>query len=284
VPVSLHLDEVGVDDEPARRTWDATQALLYALGVGAGLGDPTRELAFTTERGVGGDQQVVPTFGVVLTSVPRRQPWRDLDPATVVHGELSVEWFRPLPTEGTAEVRSRVAAIEDKGTGALVTREATLCDPGGGRPWLATRSGVFCRGAGGFGGGRRQRTPAWRVPGRPPDEVVVRATRPEQALLYRLSGDRNPLHADPAVARRAGFDRPLLHGLCTFGITCRALLAACCAGDPARLRSMAGRFSAPVLPGDELSVEVWRDGGRAWFRTRTGDGAVAVDRGEATFH
>jgi acyl dehydratase len=143
---------------------------------------------------------------------------------------------------------------------------------------------AFIRGEGGWGGERGPSGPRNVPPSAEPDEVVTLATRPEQALVYRLSGDRNPLHSDPSFAALAGFDRPILHGLCTYGFTGRALLHRCCGSDPSRLRSMEGRFSAPVFPGEELRVELWRTGeGAATFRTLGGDGRVVIDAGAATF-
>jgi acyl dehydratase len=154
---------------------------------------------------------------------------------------------------------------------------------------VTSRSGIFIRGEGGFGGPRGPGSP-WERPDRAPDHVLVRETRPEQALLYRLSGDRNPLHADPKFAARGGFARPILHGLCTYGVTGRALLRVLCDGDPARFRSMSGRFSRPVLPGEPLTVSIWLaddDGGgagqAALFQTSGPDGAVVIDRGLLRF-
>jgi acyl dehydratase len=178
-----------------------------------------------------------------------------------------------------------VTGIYDKGSGALVATENVAVDAATGELLVTSRSGTFIRGEGGFGGDRGPSEP-WERPDRPPDEQVVQQTRPEQALIYRLSGDRNPLHADPKFAARGGFSRPILHGLCTYGITGRALLHALCGSDPARFRSMSGRFSRPVLPGDPLVVSIWRpgDGGdTALFQTATEEGAVVIDRGRMQF-
>lgn len=175
-----------------------------------------------------------------------------------------------------------VTGIYDKGSGALVTSETNAVDPETGDRLITSRSSVFIRGEGGFGGERGPRD-EWAEPDRAPDHKVTCPTRPEQALLYRLSGDRNPLHSDPAFAARAGFERPILHGLCTYGITGRALLHTVADSDPARFTSMSGRFSSPVFPGEPLTVSIWVDGGTALFRTVKDDGTVVIDRGRATF-
>ena len=154
--------------------------------------------------------------------------------------------------------------MHDKGSGALVTTENVAVDAATGEPLVTSRSGVFIRGEGGFGG-RAGGSAPWAGPDREPDLTVTYQTRPEQALLYRLSGDRNPLHADPKFAARGGFPRPILHGLCTYGVTGRALLHALCGSDPARFRSMSGRFTKPVFPGESLVVSIWTGGTRSEF-------------------
>jgi acyl dehydratase len=282
--MALDLTAVGREGVSRERRWTSTDALLYALGVGAGLGDPLRELAFTTENSAGVEQAVLPTFGVLLAQAPAADLGA-FDRAMLVHAEQSVRLHRVLPVSGSVRATARVAAIEDKGSGALVTTESAAVD-GSGAPLVTSRSSVFIRGEGGFGGERGPRDD-WRRPDRAPDVVARYPTRPEQALLYRLSGDRNPLHSDPAFAARAGFDRPILHGLCTYGITGRALLAGAMDGDVRRFRAMSGRFSAPVTPGDELTVHLWAEpgdgaGGRTvLFQTLRGDGTVVLDRGRA---
>ena len=270
---------IGVESEPSDRSWTSSDTLLYALGVGAGV----EELAFTTENSAGIRQRVLPTFAVLAAQAPRGRRLGDFDPAMLVHAEQSFELHRELPPAGTVRTVAKVTGIYDKGSGALVTSEARATDPATGEPVVTTTSAVFIRGEGGFGGDRGPRG-EWAAPDRAPDLKVTYPTRPDQALLYRLSGDRNPLHSDPAFAARAGFERPILHGLCTYGITGRALLHAVGDSDPARFRAMSGRFSGPVLPGDSLTVSIWVDGPEAWFRTTRDDGTVVIDRGRASFH
>ncbi|MGH3096522.1 MAG: MaoC/PaaZ C-terminal domain-containing protein [Streptosporangiales bacterium] len=280
--MTLDHSLVGLESEPAERSWTSTDALLYALGVGAGLDDPLRELEFTTENSEGNDQQVLPTFGVLLSQGGRRVRLGDFDPAMLVQAEQAVTLHRPLPVEGTARTTSTVTGMYDKGSGALVVIEAVVIDAATRDPLVTTRSSMFIRGEGGFGGGRGS-APSWQRPDRPPDHRATYETHPEQALLYRLSGDRNPLHADPKFAARGGFARPILHGLCTYGFTGRALLHTLCGSDPARFRSMDGRFSAPVTPGDVLTVSLWVDGGTALYQTARDDGTVVIDRGRFDF-
>ncbi|GEL24591.1 3-alpha,7-alpha,12-alpha-trihydroxy-5-beta-cholest-24-enoyl-CoA hydratase [Pseudonocardia sulfidoxydans NBRC 16205] len=270
---------VGREGAPCTRSWDSTDALLYAVGVGAGLGAPTEELEFTTENSDGVVQRVLPTFAVLLSQAPTPS-FGDVDRAMLVHAEQDLVLHRPVPVEGTVTTTARITGVHDKGSGALVSVEATAVLDGG-APLATNRSAVFIRGEGGFGG-ERGSTQTWTPPDRAPDHTVTYATRPEQALLYRLSGDRNPLHSDPAFAAKGGFDTPILHGLCTYGVTGRALLATVCGGDPDRLAAMSGRFSSTVLPGQTLTVEAWRDGGDVWFRTRLDDGTVVLDRGRAS--
>jgi len=284
----------GATAPPVERSWTSTDALLYALGVGAGALDPSFELEFTTENSAGQPQRVLPTFAVVAGQGGARRPAADgpamplaelgtFDPAMLVHGEQAIELHGPIPVEGSVRTTSRIAAIYDKGSGALVVIDAESVDGETGEPRFSTRTGLFIRGEGGFGGERGPSGARNQPPSRDPDHVVSYATRADQALLYRLSGDRNPLHSDPAFAKRAGFDRPILHGLCTFGMAGRALLHTLCGSDPARFSSMEARFSRPVYPGDTLSVSMWVDGREAVFRTETQDGTVVLDGGRMRF-
>jgi acyl dehydratase len=172
---------------------------------------------------------------------------------------------------------AKVIGVSDKGTGALVRYESVATCADSGRLLARSVQSVFIRGEGGFGGPRGE-SPPWPVPERAADHEVNFTTRPEQALIYRLTGDRNPLHSDPAFAARGGFSTPILHGMCTYGYTGRALLNTVCEGEPARFAAMEARFTRPVLPGDELTVFIWRDGGMAYFRTMR-DGTTVIDRG-----
>ena len=278
----LDHSAIGVESAPYERSWTSKDALLYAVGVGAGTGDPLRELAFTTENSAGVEQRVLPPYAVLLSQVPGARRIGDFDPAMLVHAEQAFELHRPLPVEGTLRVTSRVTGIYDKGSGALVVSESDAVDPATGETVVTARSSAFIRGEGGFGGDRGPRDD-WTAPDRAPDHQVTYPTRPEQALIYRLSGDRNPLHSDPEFAARAGFERPILHGLCTYGITGRALLHTLAGSDPARFAAMSGRFSSPVLPGESLTVSIWADGDTALFRTTKDDGTVVIDRGRAAF-
>ncbi|MER7505728.1 MaoC/PaaZ C-terminal domain-containing protein [Nonomuraea pusilla] len=262
---------VGVESEPYERSWTARDTMLYALGVGCGTG----ELEFATEKG----QRVLPTFAVLAAQAPGRR-LGDFDPAMLVHAEQAFELYGELPPAGRVRTTTKVTGIHDKGSGALVTTRATAVDPETGEPVVSSRSAVFIRGEGGFGGERGPRD-TWEPPDRAPDHKVTYATREDQALVYRLSGDYNPLHSDPEFAARAGFPRPILHGLCTYGVTGRALLHAVAGSDPARFRAMSGRFTSPVFPGEALTVSIWVDGSDVLFRTAKDDGTVVIDRGRA---
>ncbi|MEU9060183.1 MaoC/PaaZ C-terminal domain-containing protein [Streptomyces sp. NPDC048430] len=279
--MALDHSVIGVESAPVERSWTSADTLLYAVGVGAGLDDPLRELPFTTENTRGVEQQVLPTFAVLAAQGGGGPGIGVFDPAMLVHAEQSFDLHRPLAPAGSVRITSKVTGIHDKGSGALVTSEAVAVDPGTGEPLITSRSSVFIRGEGGFGGGRGPQS-SWPEPDRAPDRTVTYPTRPEQALIYRLSGDRNPLHSDPAFAAKAGFERPILHGLCTYGFTGRALLHSLAESDPSRFASMSGRFSNPVFPGEPLTVSVWKDGDTARFRTTKADGTVVIDRGRVT--
>lgn len=267
------------------RSWSSKDALLYALGVGAGAEDPTgKELEFTTENSKGITQKVLPTFAVVIGGAGMGM--RDIgtfNPAMLVDGGRTVELHRPIPVDGRIRSRGRVTGVYDKGSGAVIASESESVDAESGQPLFNLRSQVFIRGEGGFGGDRGPSGPRNVPPDRQPDHVVTYQTRPDQALIYRLSGDRNPLHSDPEFAKMAGFPKPILHGLCTYGFTGRALLHALCGSDPERFKSMEGRFSKPVMPGDPLTVKMWVDGNQAVFLTEAGSGDVVIDQGLATF-
>ncbi|HXZ61861.1 MAG TPA: MaoC/PaaZ C-terminal domain-containing protein [Acidimicrobiales bacterium] len=288
--MGLNPDAVGATSEPVERSWESKDALLYALGVGAGASDPTGfELEFTTENSHGVTQRVLPTFTTIVGLGGGLPAIGDFDPAMLVHGEQAIRLHGELPTAGTVSTVTKVAGMYDKGSAGLVVLESESHDAASGAPAFTTRSSLFIRGAGGFGGPRNPEDDeetelaSEPLPEREPDHVVSYPTRSDQALLYRLSGDRNPLHSDPAFAQRAGFDRPILHGLCTYGFTGRGLLHVLCASDPARFGSMRARFSKPTMPGDTLTVSVWdisaRSRGAFRFRTQTQNGDTVIEAG-----
>jgi len=267
---------LGTQSPPAEFSWTADDVTLYALAVGAGHDDPARDLAYTTENTGGVELAVLPTYANIITR-GARVDFGDYDPARLVHAEQSFRLHGPLPPAGRAVTTATVTQVLDKGRAALIRTEATAVDAATGAPLATTAQTVFISGEGGFGGPRGESAPS-PVPDRAPDEVVTVRTRPEQALLYRLTGDRNPLHSDPAFAARGGFPRPILHGMCTYGFAGRVLLDRVCQGNPARFAGMEARFTRPVLPGDELTVSIWRDGQAAYFRTAR-DGDTVLDRG-----
>jgi len=283
----LNPDAVGTETDPAEARWTSKDSLLYALGVGAGASDPTGfELEFTTENSDGITQQALPTMPVVISAAGGggRNPMDAIgtfDYAMLVHGEQSITLHQPVPVEGTATIKGRIAAMYDKGKAAVVVLESEAVDPTGAPLWTNTMS-AFIRGEGGWGGDRGPSGPRNVAPERDPDHVVSYTTRTDQALLYRLNGDRNPLHSDPKFAARAGFPKPILHGLCTYGFTGRALLHAVCGSDPTRFKAIEGRFSHPVMPGDTLDVKIWIDGNEAIFQTWAGENQV-IDSGKLTF-
>lgn len=287
--MSLNLAAVGQSVVAGTISWDSSDAIRYALGVGAGAEDPAVELAFTTENTRGVTQQVLPTFAVVLGAREGRPELGDFSKTKMLHAEQYLELFGLLPVAGTARTTAKILGFDDKGTDALGRMELTITDESSGELLAISRSTTFVRGEGGFGGDRGS-SRVWEQPDRPADHVISYRTRIDQALLYRLSGDRNPLHSDPGFAADAGFERPILHGLCTYGFTGRALLQAACGGDVARFGGMSARFASPVMPGEELTVHIWQDDsndagveGIATFRfqTRVGD-RVVLDRGTFT--
>lgn len=275
----INADAAGLTGSPMRRKWTSKDALLYALGVGAGTG----ELAYTTENTSGIPQQVLPTFGVIIGAggVPFDKLGK-FNFAMLVHAEQGLELYGPIPTSGEVEVVGKCTGVWDKGSGALIEMESEAVNVADKKPLLKNRMSIFIRGEGGFGG---ERGPSQKIefPNRAPDHKVTYQTREDQALLYRLSGDRNPLHSDPTFAKMGGFDRPILHGLCTYGFTGRALLHTLCGGESARFKSIQGRFSKPVLPGESLTVEMWVDGNECLFRTVNQDNVTVLDQGKMTF-
>ena len=282
----INPDAVGTQGEPFIATWDSKDCLLYAVGIGAG----SAELAFSTENSRNKDgeliaQQVYPTFPVILTRDPG-SPMRNIgtfNPAMLVHGQQAVTLHRPVPVEGSAKVVTRITGIYDKGKGAVVATEQVAVDASDGSPMFTLNSSAFIRGEGGWGGDRGPGGDKNVPPSRAADHTVTYRTARDQAYVYRLSGDRNPLHSDPTFAAMGGFDRPILHGLCTYGFTGRALLSALCGNDAGRFSHIEGRFASPVYAGEELTVSMWvTSPGEAVFTTAVGD-RIVLDQGLVRF-
>ena len=253
---------------PIEHAYTSKDSMLYALGLGFGA-DPTdrKQLEFVYEEGL----KALPTMAVVLASPGfwLKDPATGVDWKKVLHGEQGLRLHEPLPAAGTVVGTTRIDEIVDKGAGkgALLYSTREIRDKASGKLLAEVASVGFLRGDGGFGGtaGVPRKTQA--IPERAPDASVEIKTLPQSALIYRLSGDFNPLHADPEVAHAAGFERPILHGLCTYGVAGHALLKLVCDYDPARLKRMDVRFSAPVYPGETVRTEIWSEGdGRLAFR------------------
>jgi acyl dehydratase len=277
----LNPEAVGSAGEPYEASWTSKDALLYAVGIGAG----TDELAYTTENTNGVAQQVFPTFSVTVGwgGGSTMSNIGTFNPALLVHGQQAITFHKPLPVAGSVSMQGRVVAMYDKGKAAVVVTETIATDLADGQPMYTTVSSAFIRGEGGWGGDRGPSGPQNVPPERAPDHEVTYQTSPDQALIYRLTGDRNPLHSDPSFAAMGGFDRPILHGLCSYGFTGRALLHTLCDSDASRFRHVEGRFASPVLPGDALTVAMWETGdGAALFTTSVGDRAV-IDQGLVRF-
>lgn len=262
------LSVVGKKRGPITFSYTWRDVVLYALGVGA----PADDLRFVYENAAGG-LKVLPSFAVVASAAG----WPDVgdvEHSLFLHGEQTVRLHRPLPAEATIVCEGVVADIFDKGKGALyVVRCSASTEDGS--PLADAESAIFYVGAGGFGGERGPSAERVEPPTAvAPDFAITERVAPNQAALYRLCGDLNPLHLDPEAARRGGFDRPILHGLCTYGFAARAAVAGALDGDPDRLREFKARFAGVVYPGDELTTEGWRDGDRWIIRSRTPNGVV----------
>ncbi len=257
--------------------YEAKDTILYALGVGCGADPMDRtELPFVYEDGL----KALPTMAVVLgyPGFWLKDPNTGVDWRKILHGEQGLVIHKPLPASGTVIGRTRVTEIVDKGPGkgALLYSDREVFDKATGDLLATLTSTTFIRGEGGFGGPSGPAPEPHALPERAPDLAVDLKTLPQAALIYRLSGDYNPLHADPDVATAAGFERPILHGLCTYAVAGRAVLKACCGNDPSRLRRFDLRFSAPVLPGETVRTEIWRDGSRVSFRARVVERDIVV--------
>jgi acyl dehydratase len=262
---------------PGRRlAYAERETMLYALAVG--FGAAAEDLPFTYER----DLRAVPSIATMLAFDDSWLPAGGIDLRQVVHGALDLAFHAPLPPEGEAGIECRLVGLADKGAGrgGLVFQESVVAC--GGAPRCTVRSTMFVRGAGGFGGSVGEQFDAAALPDRAPDETGEVPTAPNQAMLFRLLGDRNPLHADPELARSVGFDAPILHGACTFGVACAEVLRRFCGRDPARLSRFAARFAGPLYPGETLHFAFWRDGDRVLFRAVAKErNAIVLDNGLA---
>lgn len=251
-------------------TWDADDVILYHLGIGAGV-PPTdqRELCYVYEPNL----EVLPSFATI-PMFPTMMNLLDIDgldvnPVMILHGEQSIELNGPIPTASSVTNRARVTGVYDKGKGALVVLDVVSHDVSD-KPLFTNTVSIFIRGEGGFGG-ESGPEPRNTPPGRDPDHVVESATLPQQALLYRLSGDKNPLHADPAVAAFGGFDRPILHGLCSYGIVCKAVVDSVLGGDAGGVAVYEARFSGVVFPGETVVTRMWESAGGWIIEARTAE-------------
>lgn len=277
-PTPFDPGAIGARSKPKRVTWSARDCMIYALGVGAG----TDDLAFTTNNTYGVEQRMLPTMpvtlGVDFSVLKQAGP---LDWTKVLHAEQRIELLSAIPVEGEADAVTEITEMWDKGKAALIVAQTTGSSPDGIPLWRST-AGLFVRDAGGWGGQRGPSSSGVDTADRHDRiKTVTYQTRPEQALIYRLSGDYNPLHSDPAFAARAGLDQPILHGLCTFGYAGRAVLEI--ADADAVLSSMSARFAAPVWPGDTLNVDVWRpEDGVVHFAVRGRGDKEVLTAGVAT--
>ena len=248
---------IGADLGTVDFSWGESDVLLYHLGVGA------TDLSYALE---GPGLQVLPSFGVVAPTFhmteppPLDLPGCEIDLAQVVHGSQSIEVAAPLPTSGSASVATRITDVWDKGRAAVIWQEGVATSPDGEHLWT-TRSSIFVRGEGGWGGERGSSEPV-ELPDRAPDADATYDVLPHQALLYRLCGDRNPLHADPDFAKAAGFPAPILHGLCSYGIALQTLVGELLGGDASQVHGFGVRFSGVVFPGEAIRVRGWREGDR----------------------
>jgi acyl dehydratase len=274
--MAIDLGLVGEKLPPITFEYTDRDVMLYALGVGAG----TDELQYVYERGL----KVIPTFGVVPAhpALPALVSAAKINLAMLVHGEQAIQVRRPFPVQGKLTVVGSVRAIYDKGSGALIVVDAETTDEVG-ETLCVNTFGMFIRGEGGFGGDRGPGGPRNVPPKRAPEEVVDMDTLPQQAAIYRLSGDRNPLHIDPDFAKMAGFDQPILHGLCTFGYVARAVIQKYCGGDPDRFEGLEVRFSGVVFPGDKIITEMWKESDtRIVLQAKTQRGEVILSNAAAT--
>jgi acyl dehydratase len=283
MPIDMKLAEqlMAAKPEPVPFSYNDKDVMLYALGIGLGA-DPMNEteLAFVYERNL----KVVPTAATVLAYNASRGggggsvAQLKINYALVLHGEQKVTLHKPLPPSAEMTTESRLVGVYDKGKdkGAVLINETVWRDRASGDKMVTLIGSTFARGDGGFGGKSEGQPEPHPTPTRKPDLEVALTTRPDQALIYRLCGDRNPLHSDPGVAKAAGFPAPILHGLCTYGHTCRAILSTIAEYDPTRIKAHDVRFSSPVYPGETIVTRMWKDGSVVSFEASVKERDVTV--------
>jgi acyl dehydratase len=287
--MAIDPNAIGAVTEPMLFEWTDRDTMLYALGVGAG----TEDLSFTTENSHGITQQVLPTYAVICCpAFGAAAQIGTFNWAMLLHGSQAIRLHAPLPPAGKLSVVSEVVDIQDKGEGknAIVVLRGRGTDPDSQTLVAETLTTLVIRGAGGFGGEPGQRPAAPEFPDREPDARIPLPTREDLPLIYRLSGDRNPLHSDPWFAKEmAGFPRPIMHGLCTYGVSGRALVAELGKGDAAKVTAIAARFTSPVFPGETLTTLIWRtEPGKAVYRTEASgadgsDARIVLDDGAVEY-
>ncbi|MGH3652104.1 MaoC/PaaZ C-terminal domain-containing protein [Glutamicibacter sp.] len=278
--MAIFTENIGKVSVGKAVTWDRDAALLYALSIGAGRPDATEGIDYTTESSFGIQQKVFPTFAVVLGgSGGSMDHLGDFKLHQILHGGQSLVLHCELPPQGSVTPRSYMSAVYDQGKNAIIELTTELADPEGQLVATSVTSMVI-RGETGYGP-RPERAGSWAEPGSEPDAVIEQATSVDQALLYRLNGDRNPLHSDPVMASKAGFPRPVLHGLCTYGMAALALVRNSTLLAERGLGSINARFAAPVFPGQVLETRIWNTAAGALFQVLA-DGKIVLDRGVAT--
>jgi acyl dehydratase len=273
---ALSPDLVGLKGEPSKYSYDEKDAMLYNVGIGA---RPYDDVEFLYE---GNGPKVFPTFAVIggMAGMGVMGQLEGINPVMILHGEQSITLHRELPPRASLTLEGQLVGLWDKGAAAVVEIETTASDDQG--PLFTAKAGIFARGSGGFGG---ERGPSAKdknnPPEKEPDHVVSDETRIEQAAIYRLSGDRNPLHIDPGFAKMGGFETPILHGLCTYGFVGRAILKTLCDNDPAKLKHFEARFADVVYPGDTITTKMWVDGKEAIVQAETQKGNVVLANAKA---
>ena len=273
---------IGAELPAVSFAWTSSDVLLYHLAIGAGSAPGSQTdagaLRYTLDNGA---LQVLPSFGVVAPTFHETDPpgldlpGCDINLAQVLHGSQGITMHRPIPASGEAKLRTRITDVWDKGKAAVIVQQGDAVDASGEPIWTVT-STIFVRGEGGWGGDRGPST-AVEIPDRAPTATTAYHVTPQQALLYRLCGDRNPLHADPAFAAKAGFPAPILHGLCTWGITMRETTDALLGGDAAAVGEFSARFAGVVFPGDQLDIALWDQADRIVIQASVDDRPVLSD-------